>query len=101
MERIRGFSSAFRPPTDEAEPHPAVYVRGDAARQGIGTALLQAAEAALLGMGVREIAIDASLNAVAPYARAGYADLGLREYATSGGMGMASVRMAKRPSVGG
>ena len=50
----------------------AVYVHPGFARQGIGTQLLRALEAQARACGVRELALQASLNAVPFYAAAGY-----------------------------
>ncbi|HWD39423.1 MAG TPA: GNAT family N-acetyltransferase [Fimbriimonas sp.] len=88
---VIGFSSARY--SDVATV--AVYVRGDAARIGVGSALLAAAEARLRELGASEIVIDASLTAVRFYETNGYEALGRAEHVLSSGGAMACERMAK------
>ena len=91
--RIVGFSSyAF----DKGKHRTAVYVVGDVARCGVGTALLTAAVDAVRRCGAEEINIDASLGAVAFYKANGFEELGNGEHETQGGRRMACVFMRKR-----
>lgn len=50
----------------------AVYVAPTAARRGVGTELLRTVEARARELGLRRLRVDASLNAVGFYERAGY-----------------------------
>src|SRR5262249_47732322 len=59
---VLGFST--HDPTIRGQHRTAVYVRGSAARQGVGTALFRTAEAHALAAGAREIRVDAALSAV-------------------------------------
>lgn len=74
----------------------AVYVRGEAARRGIGTALFFAAETAARERGGLEIDIDASLGAVPFYKTLGFDELGLGQHQLSTGGWMPAVFMRKR-----
>jgi putative acetyltransferase len=74
----------------------AVYVRGEAARKGIGTALFLAAEAAAKERGASEIHIDASLGAVPFYETLGFEELGPGQHQLSTGGWMPAVFMRKR-----
>jgi putative acetyltransferase len=91
-DRILGFSSyRFEP----GKHRTAVYVRGDAARKGVGTALFTSAEGAARQQGAREIDVDASLAAVAFYKAKGFQELGTGEHALQSGKRMACVFMRK------
>lgn len=92
-ERIVGFSSYT---FDSGKHRTAVYVLGDVARRGIGTALFAAAEKAARQCGVDEIQIDASLGAIAFYKSNGFEELGVGEHELMGGRRMACVFMRKR-----
>ena len=72
-----------------------VYVRGEAARRGLGSALLRAAEAAALAAGATSIEIDASLAAVEFYRANGFEEVGRGEHPLSSGRTMACVFMQK------
>jgi putative acetyltransferase len=50
----------------------AVYVCPTMTRQGVGTKILRALEAAAAAQGIQELTLEASLNAVEFYRRAGY-----------------------------
>jgi putative acetyltransferase len=50
----------------------AIYVHPSHSRQGFGRRLLQALESAAAECGIRELALEASLNAVEFYRQAGY-----------------------------
>ena len=86
--RVIGFS-------DAGEGGLAVYVRGEAARQGIGSALLARAEGVLRSGGTKVVQIDASLNAEPFYAKHGYRSMGQDDHRLSTGLAMRCVRMEK------
>src|SRR5437667_7044354 len=65
VEAALGFSS-YR--LEAGKHRTAIYVRGGAARMGVGTALFHAAETEARNRGVDEIHVDASLVALAFYA---------------------------------
>src|SRR5215510_13199374 len=71
---VLGFAS-YR--LDEGKHRTAVYVRGAAARQGVGAALFRAAESIARRCGAIDIHVDASLVAVCFYERQGFERLGL------------------------
>lgn len=80
----------------EAQQHrAAVYVRGKAARRGIGSALFRAAEAAAISAGASSIHIDASLTAVEFYKANGFEEVGRGEHRLRSGRSMACVFMRK------
>ena len=73
----------------------AVYVRGDASRRGLGTALFTAAEGVAQACGAREIHVDASLVAVRFYAANGFSTVEPASHALRSGRVMACVKMCK------
>ncbi len=75
--------------------HTAVYVRGEAARQGVGRALFAAAEAAARANGAREIVIESALGAVPFWTAMGFASEGEAEHRLRSGRAMRCVRMRK------
>jgi len=75
-----------------------VYVRGIAARRGIGSALLQLAEAHAVARGATRIHIEASLAGVEFYKRNGYAEAGRGECRLMSGRAIACVFMRKAVS---
>ena len=89
---VLGFSSGGI--SDRADL--AVYVRGTAARRGIGSALLTAALDALRELGAAEIEIHASLNSAGFYEAHGFETHGEHEHRLSCGETMACIRMSKR-----
>jgi GNAT superfamily N-acetyltransferase len=91
-ERVLGFSS-YR--LVDGKHRTAVYVRGEVARMGIGTALFQAAEGAAREHGAEEIHVTASLAAVEFYKDRGFEDLAAGEHRLSSGDLMACVFMKK------
>jgi putative acetyltransferase len=92
-ERIAGFSSySFI----EGKHRTAIYVNGDFARCGVGTALFTAAEGAARKNGAEAIDIDASIGAVLFYKAMGFEELGLGEHTLKIGRKMACVFMRKR-----
>jgi putative acetyltransferase len=88
---VLGFSSHR---IDENEHRTAVYVRGTAARLGIGSALYRAAEAAAMA-DARSINVDASLAAVEFYKANGFEEVGRGEHQLRSGRRMACVFMRK------
>jgi ribosomal protein S18 acetylase RimI-like enzyme len=89
---ILGFSSHR---IDGADHGTAVYVRGRAARLGIGSALFRAAEASALAAGATSIDIDASLAAVEFYKAHGFEEVGRGMHLLRSGRSMACVFMKK------
>jgi len=73
-----------------------IFVRGDAARRGIGTALFAEAEAAARRHGATEINVDASLGAVGFYEANGFERVGDGEHTLRNGRRMSCVYMRKR-----
>ena len=73
----------------------AVYVRARATRQGIGSALFRAAEAAAIAAGATGIHVDASLAAVEFYTANGFEEVGRGEHRLWSGRSMACVFMQK------
>ena len=91
-ERILGFSSYVF----VGDKHrTAVYVRGDAGRSGVGTALFTAAESAARHHGAEKIDVDASVGAVGFYKANGFEELGIGEHELKSGRKMACVFMRK------
>lgn len=73
----------------------AVYVRPDCGRMGIGAAMLAALELRARKYGLKELVMDASLNAEAFYLRHGFVTERTGEHLLSGGLRMACLRMRK------
>ena len=92
-ERVLGFSS-YR--LVDGKHRTTVYVRCEAARMGIGTALFQAAEGAAREHGAEEIHVSASLAAIEFYKDRGLEELAAGEHRLSSGALMACVFMKKR-----
>ena len=78
----------------EGKPE-AIYVRGKAARLGIGSALFRTAEAAAIAAGATSIHVDASLAAVEFYTANGFEEVGRGTHRLSSGRRMACVFMRK------
>jgi putative acetyltransferase len=89
---ILGFSSHR---IDGREHRTAVYVRGKAARLGIGSALFRSAEAAAITAGATSIQVDASLAAVEFYRKNGFDEVHPGEHRLWSGRSMACVFMRK------
>lgn len=89
---VLGFSSHR---IDENHHGTAVYVRGNAARSGVGSALYRSAEAAARFAGATTIEIDSSLAAVAFYKSQGFEELGKGEHRLESGTLMPCVFMRK------
>jgi putative acetyltransferase len=80
---------------DDAQDGASVYVRGRAARQGIGTALLRLAEGHARAHGARSIQIQASLAGVAFYRANGFEELGRGDAVLMTGRSMPCMFMRK------
>lgn len=89
---VLGFSSHR---TDGDEHGTAVYVRGKAARRGIGSALFRSAEASAIAAGAPSIHVDASLAAVEFYKANGFEEVGRGLHQLWSGRTMACVFMKK------
>jgi GNAT superfamily N-acetyltransferase len=87
---VLGFSTHR---VDDDEDGASVYVRGDVARQGIGTALLRLAEDHARAHGA--IQIQASLAGVEFYKTNGFKELGRGEAVLMSGYSMPCVFMRK------
>jgi GNAT superfamily N-acetyltransferase len=75
-----------------------VYVRGMAARRGIGSALLRLAESSALAAGARTVKLDSSLLAVDFYKANGFVETGRGDHSLRSGHRMACVFMQKNLS---
>lgn len=89
--RVVGFA-AIVPAESELQ---AVYVAPDVGRRGIGARLLHAVESLARELGVRELHLDASLNAERFYAAHGYTSEGRAEHTLRSGVRMACMPMRK------
>jgi putative acetyltransferase len=89
---VLGFSSHR---IDGREHGTSVYVRGSAARLGIGTALFRSAEAAAVAAGAASLVIDASLAALEFYKANGFEEVGRGAHRLSSGRAMPCVFMRK------
>ncbi len=90
--RVLGFSS-YR--VVEGKHRTAIYVRGEAARRGIGTALFQVAERAARERGAPEIHVDSSLAAVNFYKDRGFEEVAVGQHQLQSGPVMDCVFMKK------
>jgi GNAT superfamily N-acetyltransferase len=84
---------------DDAQDGASVYVRGGAARQGIGSTLLRMAEAHARSHGATSIQIQASLVGVGFYRANGYEELGPGGAVLMSGISMPCVLMRKALSL--
>jgi GNAT superfamily N-acetyltransferase len=73
----------------------AVFIAPEAGRRGLGLRLLEHLERVAIERGLRVLRVNASLNAVAFYAAAGYQVLSEGVYTTSAGLQIACVGMEK------
>jgi putative acetyltransferase len=89
---VLGFASHH---VEEGEHRTAVYVRGAAARSGLGSALFRMAEAEAVATGAKTIEVDASLAAVQFYTANGFEETGRGEHQLRTGRLMACVFMRK------
>jgi ribosomal protein S18 acetylase RimI-like enzyme len=90
---VLGFSSDYA--IDGTTHGTSVYVRGRAARRGIGTALLRHAEAHARATGATAIQIESSLAGVAFYGTHGYREVGRGHVHLKSGHPIACVSMRK------
>jgi putative acetyltransferase len=81
---------------DDEQDGASVYVRGSAARRGIGTALLRLAEEHAIAHGALNIHIQASLAGVEFYKANGFEEISRGEAMLRSGRSMACVFMRKR-----
>ena len=89
---VLGFSSHA---LDGTAHRTAVYVRGQVARLGIGSALFRTAEAAAMAAGADSIHVDASLAAFQFYKAVGFEEIGRGDHRLPSGHSMACVFMRK------
>ena len=80
----------------DGEHRTAVYVRGQAARRGVGSALFKAAEADAIAAGAASIHVDASLAASEFYRAHGFEEVGRGDHRLSSGRPIACVFMRKQ-----
>jgi putative acetyltransferase len=80
---------------DDTQDGASVYVRGEAARQGIGSTLLRLAEEHARAKGAKSIQIQASLAGVAFYKANGFEEIGRGEAELMSGRSMPCVFMRK------
>jgi putative acetyltransferase len=92
-EKVLGFSS-YR--IVEGKHRTAVYVRGSAARIGVGKALFGSAEAAAKERSATEIHVDASLAAVKFYKACGFEELSAGQHRMGNSVFMDCVFMKKK-----
>lgn len=92
QKSVLGFSSHR---VDEHEHGPAIYVRGNAAGQGIGSALFRVAEDSAKRAGATSLSISASLAAVVFYRARGFEEVGRGEHRLQSGKPMPCVFMRK------
>ncbi len=90
---VLGFSSDYA--IDGPRHGISVYVRGRAARRGVGTTLLKLAEVHAREHGATSIHVDASLVAVEFYAANGFVEVGRGERHMKTGRPIACVFMKK------
>jgi putative acetyltransferase len=89
---VLGFSTHR---VDDAQDGASVYVRGEAARRGIGTALLRLAEEHAAAQGATSIQIQASLAGVEFYKANGFDEIGSGDALLMSGQSMRYVFMRK------
>jgi GNAT superfamily N-acetyltransferase len=91
--KVLGFASDYR--IDGTLHGTSVYVRGSAARRGIGSRLLRMAEAFGRSRGATAVQIESSLGAVEFYRANGFAETGSGDIGLPSGFRMACVFMHK------
>ena len=89
---VLGFSTHR---VDDAQDGASVYIRGAAARRGIGTALLRLAEEHAVAHGAGRIQIQASLAGVEFYKANGFEEMGRADAVLMSGRSMPCVLMQK------
>ncbi len=93
MPGVLGFASHR---VDGTQHRTAVYVRGAAARRGVGSAVFRSAEAEAIAAGARTIHVAASLAAVEFYRSNGFSEVRRGEHRLRSGRELACVFMRKR-----
>jgi GNAT superfamily N-acetyltransferase len=96
---VLGFSSDYS--IEDATHGTSVYVRGVAARRGVGTALLHAAESHAIANGAAMIRIEASLAGAPFYEVNGYVEVGRGEVQLLSGHPIQCVFMQKSLAAAG
>jgi GNAT superfamily N-acetyltransferase len=89
---VLGFSSHH---VDEGEHRTAVYVKGAAARRGVGSALFRTAEAEARAAGAASIFVAASLAAEEFYRAHGFEEAGRGQHEIGSGRSMGCIFMRK------
>ncbi len=90
---VLGFASDYR--REGTQHGTSVYVRGNMARQGIGTVLLQRAEAEAIARGATSVHVEASLAGVEFYKANGFVEISRGETHLMSGRAIACVFMEK------
>lgn len=90
---VLGFASDYR--IEGATHGTSVYVRGVAARRGVGSALLKLAEAHAVANGATSIQVEASLAGVEFYKANGFVEIGRGETQLTSGRSIGCVFMRK------
>lgn len=90
---LEDFATDYR--IDSSQHGTSVYVRGVAARQGIGSALFRLAEARAIARGAASVRVEASLAAVEFYKANGFAEVARGETQLMSGRPIACVFMRK------
>jgi ribosomal protein S18 acetylase RimI-like enzyme len=90
---LLGFASRYQ--VEGTEFGISVYVRGSAARRGIGSALLRMAESDAMASGATSIHIEASLAGFKFYSANGYEEVGRGETRLMSGKPIGCVFMRK------
>jgi putative acetyltransferase len=90
---VLGFASDYR--VAGPKHGTSVYVRGDSARRGVGSALLAAAEAHAVSNGATSLEIEASLAGAAFYKASGFVEVGRGETRLTTGRSIECVFMRK------
>lgn len=96
---VLGFASDYR--IEGSKHGSSVYVRGNAGRRGLGSALLRLAEEHAVVHGAATIHIEASLAGAEFYKRNGYIEIGRGNTHLTSGTPIACVFMQKRVAAGG
>jgi putative acetyltransferase len=95
VEDVNAHVVAFGQLNPEAAFIEAVYVSPIQFRQGVGLKILRALEAMAAERGIKALTLDASLNAVEFYRRAGYVPVAEDEHSSSPKTSSATLRMRR------
>lgn len=93
VEEINGNIVAFGQLNPETAFVEAIYVSPSQFRQGIGLKILRALEAMASSCGIKALALEASLNAIQFYRRAGYVPIFEEEHSSAPKTASATLRM--------